>query len=656
MGSRQDLSLESIREFILQRGGTVTNHDLVKHFKPALTNPETRAEARNEFKENVNTLATIVRGEEGEKYLILKKRFRHPETFTPGGSSSRSSVVSSPPPYTPDPPFLGIPTSPLPTPSNFSPGNYPLGTPSNFSASQDSFENFFTPTNRQPPPYRPPPPPVSTPQRGGSSSQIPTSHTNLTSQNLNSFPQSLSSSNSSSFPHSPPANFSFPHSPQSSIPRSPSAPLVSRSASVASLSPSTSSTASFSSSTYQLSSSSSFADPPPPVPPRRKSSEKIKMDTFNNNNVNNKENVVGELNKRPKTIGAEAESEDNSQVDAESKITVKECMQKFNRLASESALQRSQFPSNKKKSGKETPERDEEDSVSLDPKAREWQVRAAQCNYQALAKMAGENHRLARLKCPFTTALHWAAKHGNEDVVKLLAGTYKVEVNAVTNGGYTPLHLAMQFGHEEIYNLLVQVYGADPNLRDHSGRKPRQYQTNKDTAVSADTFRKIKARKKHAEKDLGFLRIGSLNVRVKRTTEAFSNFLGVGATNMEKMHKTWGSADNIPLEDNMKMPPPKFAPIKKRKSRRGTADFAARPLGSATSREELAASADSCSDVISSHVLAEEEEEVKARSAGEEGEEDRMRRRRRRSRSGEGGNDSDSDTAAGFGSNWQTTV
>ena len=31
-----------------------------------------------------------------------------------------------------------------------------------------------------------------------------------------------------------------------------------------------------------------------------------------------------------------------------------------------------------------------------------------------------------------------------------------------------------------------------------------------------------------AEKDSGFLRIGSLNVRVKKTTEAFSNFLGVG--------------------------------------------------------------------------------------------------------------------------------
>lgn len=61
----------------------------------------------------------------------------------------------------------------------------------------------------------------------------------------------------------------------------------------------------------------------------------------------------------------------------------------------------------------------------------------------------------------------------------------------------------------------------------------------------------------------GFLRIGSLNVRVKKTTEAFSNFLGVGATRASayipksardreerrsddgELHKTWGSADNI---------------------------------------------------------------------------------------------------------------
>lgn len=47
------------------------------------------------------------------------------------------------------------------------------------------------------------------------------------------------------------------------------------------------------------------------------------------------------------------------------------------------------------------------------------------------------------------------------------------------------------------------------------------------------------------EKDSGFLRIGSLNVRVKRTTEAVSNFLGVSQSNLDKAHKTWGSADSL---------------------------------------------------------------------------------------------------------------
>ncbi|XP_073843505.1 uncharacterized protein isoform X2 [Musca autumnalis] len=46
----------------------------------------------------------------------------------------------------------------------------------------------------------------------------------------------------------------------------------------------------------------------------------------------------------------------------------------------------------------------------------------------------------------------------------------------------------------------------------------------------------IKAKRKpSAEKDSGFLRIGSLNVRVKKTTEAFSNFLGVGNGNGSSM-------------------------------------------------------------------------------------------------------------------------
>ncbi|EGI64514.1 hypothetical protein G5I_07021 [Acromyrmex echinatior] len=144
----------------------------------------------------------------------------------------------------------------------------------------------------------------------------------------------------------------------------------------------------------------------------------------------------------------------------------------------------------------------------------------------------------------------------------------------------------MQFGHENIFNLLVQVYGANQDIRDYSGRKARQYLASQEAAVSQDTFHKIKARKKHAEKDLGFLRIGSLNVRVKRTTEAFSQFLGVATSsttnnNNEKIHKSWGSADNVQLEQKL-MPPPKYAPIKKRRSRRPQ-DF-----GSSQERQQVA--------------------------------------------------------------------
>jgi hypothetical protein len=42
MAVARELCLEAIRDFMLENGGKVTNHDLVKHFKGYLTNPETR--------------------------------------------------------------------------------------------------------------------------------------------------------------------------------------------------------------------------------------------------------------------------------------------------------------------------------------------------------------------------------------------------------------------------------------------------------------------------------------------------------------------------------------------------------------------------------------------------------------------------------------
>jgi hypothetical protein len=74
MAAPTEFTLESVRQFMLAREGRVTNHELVKHFKAWLTHPIEKDSARQRFKEYVNTLASI-RQEDGEKYLVLKKRF-----------------------------------------------------------------------------------------------------------------------------------------------------------------------------------------------------------------------------------------------------------------------------------------------------------------------------------------------------------------------------------------------------------------------------------------------------------------------------------------------------------------------------------------------------------------------------------------------------
>lgn len=51
------------------------------------------------------------------------------------------------------------------------------------------------------------------------------------------------------------------------------------------------------------------------------------------------------------------------------------------------------------------------------------------------------------------------------------------------------------------------------------------------------------------DRDSSFLRIGSLNVKVKSTREAFGYLLGKSSSSsgMDRVvHKNWGSADNLP--------------------------------------------------------------------------------------------------------------
>ncbi|XP_076649980.1 ankyrin repeat domain family member sosondowah isoform X1 [Halictus rubicundus] len=297
MATPSELSLEEIRKYLLENGGTARNHDVVKHFKRFLTDPETRVEARNRFKEYVNTLATI-KNEEGEKYLVLKKKYRQTilEFSTPDEVGT--------PLTTPD---IVTPVSPL----------------------------------RAPPPYRPPPPAPLSPSAA----------------NVDMIPEELNS------------NFAQE-----------GAAIDTRKNGVHGV-------------------ETGFSTSSPPVPPRRKSQDKIKIE--------NKENV--DKNKG----GSEAVIKEDEAVtgnpSSAEQLSFRERMQRFNRMASETDLPgrpNGTITPTKKRSDKGA---DEDDSASvasqLDGKSREWLVRAAQGDYQALAKLAGEEPRLTGLKDPTSVSM-----------------------------------------------------------------------------------------------------------------------------------------------------------------------------------------------------------------------------------------------------------
>ena len=72
------------------------------------------------------------------------------------------------------------------------------------------------------------------------------------------------------------------------------------------------------------------------------------------------------------------------------------------------------------------------------------------------------------------TALHWAAKQGQIEIIAslLMAGA---DVNIRSFGGHSPLHLAAQQNHEKVIEFLVNQCGADTDTRDNYGKPPSDY-------------------------------------------------------------------------------------------------------------------------------------------------------------------------------------
>lgn len=126
---------------------------------------------------------------------------------------------------------------------------------------------------------------------------------------------------------------------------------------------------------------------------------------------------------------------------------------------------------------------DEENTpAALEPLEHEWMMCASDGEWKSLRQLLDTDPALVCKKDFVTgfTCLHWAAKMGKAELLALLVSFamqrgIPVDVNARSSAGYTPLHLAAMHNHMEVVKLLVGAYDADVEVRDYSGKRANQY-------------------------------------------------------------------------------------------------------------------------------------------------------------------------------------
>ncbi|KAL3860419.1 hypothetical protein ACJMK2_010543 [Sinanodonta woodiana] len=253
------------------------------------------------------------------------------------------------------------------------------------------------------------------------------------------------------------------------------------------------------------------------------------------------------------SIGSEISSSSFSSIGAAdedadlSLMSVKERAQHLNRIESESQLQNTSSAQKKRDNRTIYRDRDGDDDssgtgyVEFDTIEKEWLATCASADYHNMHQLLNKRPALAKLRV--NTALHFAAKHGKADVVKMIASKSGVNVNQKT--GYTPLHLAAMQGHEEIIELLVHTYKADPNVRDYSGKKAKQY-----LKFSASS----RAQRKY-DPDDSFMRNASF--RKSNRVRAISSLIQGSGTGMKQFQTSW---DDMSIKDTTPKSTPGTSP------------------------------------------------------------------------------------------------
>ncbi|CAH8645708.1 unnamed protein product [Schistosoma rodhaini] len=103
---------------------------------------------------------------------------------------------------------------------------------------------------------------------------------------------------------------------------------------------------------------------------------------------------------------------------------------------------------------------------------RLWWMAVIDCRVADMKRLLGINPKLANWADPVNgTALHYAAKFGNINCMKLLINQYHANVN-IRSRGRTPLHVAVVHSQRVTIRALVEDFKADPTLMDFSGYFP----------------------------------------------------------------------------------------------------------------------------------------------------------------------------------------
>ncbi|XP_033625498.1 protein fem-1 homolog C-like [Asterias rubens] len=157
------------------------------------------------------------------------------------------------------------------------------------------------------------------------------------------------------------------------------------------------------------------------------------------------------------------------------------------------------------------------------------------------------------------TALHWGAKHGKKEMIRLVADR-GADVNSRSQGGYTALHIAAIHSKESVMQFLIQDYHADINVRDFSGRKARHYLKE---GASSYMQQMMTGKTVTSPPRIRLMALAENSPPGKRQHHSImSSLLGGSFREIRNSFRIWGSADNLDHSDDNKRAPlsPKSKP------------------------------------------------------------------------------------------------